>query len=127
MEPIDIAKKLGETISVSKEYIRLMQAEKSYKANNEAINLIKKFKKTQHILESTVNRNIDATKIRKELTALFNEIQNNRLIKELNDALNEFLILKQRVYESIEEPIKIDKEILSLNNRCKGNCGGCKK
>lgn len=128
MKPVNLAKELGKVISTSKEYIRLLEAEKLYKLDHTAVELVKTFKKKQQVL-SFNDVHSDTSLIRKELTVLFTEIENNKVIKELNDALSEFLTLKQEIYDNIEVSIKIDDEILSFNNQCGCNkdCGGCKK
>lgn len=129
MKLLEMADRLGKEVSRSKEYIRLMEAEKQYKEDKKAEKLVKKFKEKQKMLNSSAaEQNNSANEIRKELAKLYHEIEENKVISELNNSLSEFLILKQRVYETIEAPISIDKEILSLNRNCGGcrkNCGGC--
>ncbi|MCT4565185.1 MAG: YlbF family regulator [Maledivibacter sp.] len=129
MEPMNLAAKLGEAMASSKEYIRLMEAEKNFKKENEARELIKKFKGKQTILNSSqYSYDIDIAELRRELTVLFEQIQKNHVIKELNSALDDFMILKSNLYDKMEDYISIDKEILSLGTKkgCEG-CGGCKK
>jgi len=130
MKLLDMADRLGEEISRSEEYIRLIEAEKQYKEDGKAGELVKEFREKQKMLSVSASRYSDiANEIRKELTQLYQEIEQNKVIKELNDSLDEFLMLKQRIYERIEDPINISKEVLSLNRSCgcKGSCGGCKK
>ncbi|SKC73180.1 YlbF family regulator [Maledivibacter halophilus] len=131
MKYIDIANELGREMSNSKEYIRLCEAEKNFKRDKEASELISKFKEKQKKLNlaSQSNENINIIGNRAELSKLFTEIEENDIISELNTALKEFLIIKEKIYNEIEAYIKIKDEILSFNNNCgcsKG-CGGCKK
>lgn len=130
MEPMNLATKLGEVIASSKEYIRLIEAEKQYKKEKEAGELVKKFKQNQRILNSSTqySYDMDIVEVRRELTVLFEQIEKNNVIKELNNALDDFLMLKSNIYDKIEDYISIDEEILSLGSKksC-GGCGGCKK
>lgn len=130
MKYIDISKELGKLIADSKEYIRLCEAEKKYKKDEKAKEILAKFREKQKVLSINFqhNANTDKTRAREELSRLFIEIEQNETIAELNTALNEFLILKQEIYSSIEAYIKIDDEILSVGNSCGCNkgCGGCK-
>lgn len=130
MEPMNLATKLGQAMASSKEYVRLIEAEKQYKKDKEAKELIKKFKQKQRILNSSnqYSHDIDIVELRRKLTVLFEQIQKNNVINELNNALDDFLMLKSNLYDKIEDYISIDEEILSLGTKkgC-GGCGGCKK
>lgn len=125
-----MSKELGKLIADSKEYIRLREAEKKYKKDVKAKELLAKFREKQKMFSINLqhNANTDKTKSRSELSRLFIEIEQNETITELNTALNEFLILKQNIYNNIEANIKIDDEILSVGNSCGCNkgCSGCK-
>lgn len=130
MNPIDIATKLGEAIASSKEYIRLMEAEKQYKEEKEASKLVKQFREKQNILNSSAKHigTIDITDIRRQMTVLYEKIEKNDVIKELNEALDDFLMLKHNVYDKIGSYTVIDDEVLSIGNGsgCQSGCGGCK-
>ena len=131
MKFIDKASDLGQEIAASKEYIKVLEAEKRYKEDTHGRELIKEFQEKQKILSSLAGYGDAAglKKIRKELAELFEEIDKNQAIGELNKALNEFLMLKRSIYNRIEAYINIDEEIFSLNNSygCNKGCGGCKK
>ncbi len=129
MKLIDMANKLGEAMSASNEYLRLLEAERQYKEDPNARELVEKFRKKQEILSFTGLAKDTTDKIRKELTELFAEIEENQIINELNGALNEFLIFKESIFDKIEKSISIDVETLSLNKNhgSKKGCGGCKK
>lgn len=130
MKYIEMSKELGKLIAGSKEYIRLREAEKKYKKDVKAKELLAKFKEKQKMFSINLqhNANTDKTKSRSELSRLFIEIEQNETITELNTALNEFLILKHNIYNNIEAYINIDDEILSVGNSggCNKGCGGCK-
>lgn len=126
---IDVAKNLGDLMSSSKEYIRLKEAEEKYKNDSTAGELVKKFRKTQKMVDATAGDSDIVVGLRNELKELFIEVEKNSIIKELNDALNEFLLFRQSIYDTIEAPINIDAEALALNEShgSKKGCGGCKK
>lgn len=130
MKYIEMSKELGKLIADSKEYIRLHEAEKKYNKDVKAKELLAKFREKQKMFSINLqhNANTDKTKSRSELSRLFIEIEQNETITELNTALNEFLILKQNIYNNIEAYINIDDEILSVGNSggCNKGCGGCK-
>lgn len=127
MMAFDIAKNLGDTMSSSKEYIRFKEAETKYKNDLNAKELVKKFRKKQKMVDATAGNSDIVAQLRNELTELFIEVEKNETIKELNDALNDFLIFRQNIYEKIEAPISIDAEALAINEGqgSKKGCGGC--
>ncbi len=129
MLTIDIAKKLGDSIVSSKEYIRFKEAEEKYKNDWDSRELVKKFRKTQKMVDATAGDSDIVVELRHELTELFIELEKNDVVKDLNEALNELLLFRQNIYDKIEESINIDAEALALNegNSVKKGCGGCKK
>lgn len=126
-----MAKALGDELSKSQEYVSFLNAQKKYMDDEDAKTLIGSFKRKQKVLEFTESNNnlADAERLRREINELFCEIEKNDVIQKLNASLDDLLILKQSVHESIEAGAYIDDEILSLNKKCggcKGKCGGCK-
>ena len=116
-------------MSSSKEYIRLKEAEEKYKIDSDARELVKKFRKTQKMVDATAGDSEIVVELRNELKELFIKVENNEIIKELNNSLNEFIIFRQSIYSMIESAISIDAEALALNESHgpKKGCGGCKK
>lgn len=131
MKLMNEASNLGKEIAASKEYMRYLEAEKRYKEDTRTREQIKKFKEKQKMLSSVTEygNDTDPKEVRKELAGLFEEIEKNQTIIELNNSLSEFIILKRKIYERIESLTNIDDEVFLFNSNCGGckkNCDGCK-
>jgi cell fate (sporulation/competence/biofilm development) regulator YlbF (YheA/YmcA/DUF963 family) len=132
MDIMEIANNLGKAITETKEYNRLKEVEKLFKSDKKTQDLLTNFDIKQRTLQvaSISGSETSVNKYRKELTELYKEIKANELLNELDDALNDFLKLKKRVYSILESYMDIEDNIHLFNKKqhgCKNGCGGCKK
>ncbi|WHH59557.1 YlbF family regulator [Petroclostridium sp. X23] len=125
---IEKAKKLGQMIAGSKEYIRLKDAETNQKNDEQAQQMLAQYtelkKKAAIRMKQEQLGSEDISAVKKEIQDEFDKLMQNEVIKEYVEAKKAFDNLAQLVNEGISYYITSQEKKGCAPSKC-GGCSGC--
>ncbi len=126
MDVLDLATKLGEALSESDEFKRYRLAEEKYHADEEAARLTAEYgKKSEELAKELSREDIkpsEMIKIRQQMTAEYNKLFNNEVIKEFLQSKQMAESLLSQVNNIIQYYVTGEEE---QTGGCSGNCSSC--
>jgi len=122
MNYYDKTNELVQIILNSIEYKKLVNAKDKFDDDENAKQKYNEFVMLQSNID---NQSKDKERIATELVNLYDDLENNDTIKELNEALDKFNSIKDKIIRTIDESTKIDIGFRPIRKKCNcnKNCG----
>lgn len=128
MDILEMAKQLGEAISVSEQFVRFANAEEKFKTDDEAQELLLKYNTERSELAVQMQNEdikpMEMIEIRKKLAKQYNELLKNNVIREYTEAKAAAEKLLADVNAVIQFCVT-GEEADGEHSSCSGSCSTC--